>query len=77
MTLDNLKDKLSKRGNIQICKEGYVFTLLMTGDDLDNWKVVNEIQMEILNYVGDKYPSIEALRNDHHFFCIILTPKDA
>ena len=75
MVLDKLKTQLSKRGTIQLCKEGYVFTLLMTGEKLDNWQTVNAIQMEVLECVGDKYPLIECMRNDTNFLCIVLRPN--
>ncbi len=73
--IDSLKTKLSKIGTVQICKDGYVFALLMTGQNLDNSKVVNKIQMEVLGYFGDKYPLIECMRNDKDYFCLILSPK--
>lgn len=75
MTLNRLKQKLTKYGNIQIVKEGFVFSLLITGAGLSKSTVVAEIQNLVLSYAGDKYPMIEAMRNDDTFFCLILKPK--
>lgn len=72
MNLDNLIHKLSKKGTVQLCKEGYVFTLLMTGKKLDNWQTVYTIQQEVVEYVGEKYPLIECMRNDEYFLCLVL-----
>jgi hypothetical protein len=75
MTLDKLKELLSKYGTIQLCKKDYVFTLLMTGENLRNWQLVNEIQTEVVKCVGAEYPVIECMRNDKDFFCIVLRPN--
>lgn len=75
MTIVQLKIKLSKHGNIQIIKEGVVFTLLLTGEKLSNAKTVQAIQQNVLEYAGEKYPLIEAIRNDESFFCMILAPQ--
>lgn len=75
MTLDELKKVLSAFAHIQIIKEGYVFTVLMTGKGLSNSQRVMSIQKHIMNYTADKYPLIEAIRNDDTFFCLILKPK--
>ncbi len=74
MTLDKLKTNLSKRGTIQICNEGLVFTLLMTGKNLSDWQTVSAIQMDLLEYAGYKYPVIETMKNDKEFLCIVLRP---
>lgn len=75
MTLNGLKQKLTKYGSIQIVREGFVFSLLITGTGLSKSTVVAEIQNLVFSYVGEKYPAIEAMRNDETFFCLILKPK--
>lgn len=70
--IEQLIKKLSKYGDVQVCKEGHVFTLLITGNNLDNWIIVNEIQMKVIEYAGKKYPFIEVLKNSKHFLCYIL-----
>ena len=75
MNINKLKQQLLKYGTIQLCKEGYVFTLLITGEKLDNWKTVNAIQMGVLEYVGDNYPLIECVKNDENYFCMVLKPN--
>lgn len=72
---DQLKQELSKLGTIQLFKKGYVFTLLMTGENLSNWKVASDIQIKVAEHVGDQYPTIECISNDENHFCIILKPN--
>lgn len=73
--MENLKIELSKFGELQICKEGFVFTVLITGEKLSNWVTAMGIQKLITDYAGDKYPIVECLRDDENFFCIVLKPK--
>ena len=73
MNLENLKKELSKVGTIQAIKEGVVFTLLMKGSGLSNYKIVSGITMDVLDYVGDKYPNIEVMKNDDDFLLLVLS----
>jgi hypothetical protein len=73
--MEKLKLKLLKFGNPRVLKEGLVFTVLITGDKLSNWKNVEEIQRLIIEHTADKYPHIEVLVNDDNFFCMVLKPK--
>lgn len=75
MTLENLKMKLCKYGTPQIVKEGIVFSVLLTGTGLSKSTTVMKLQQLILEYVKEKYPIIEAFRNDDTFFCMILKPR--
>lgn len=75
MDLQGLKDVLSKYGNILIIKEGAVFSLLMKGENLSNIKKLQDIQSTVLDYAGDRYPVIEAFRNDDRYLCMILKPE--
>ena len=76
MNLEGLKKKISKYGTLEVIKEGYVFTVLMTGSDFTKWNVVSEIQGAVIEYVGAKYPIIEVLKNEEDFFCLILRPEN-
>jgi len=73
--MNELKLELSKFGLLQICKEGFVFTVLMTGKGFSSWTRTMDIQKLITDYAGEKYPIVECLRNDDDFFCIVLKPK--
>lgn len=63
---------LSEFGTVQICKAGVVFTLLMTGTGLTKMSTANKIQMLVVEFTGDDYPTVEAMRNDETYYCIIL-----
>lgn len=71
---EHLKMRLSKVGRIELTKEGHVFTLFMSGADFTNWKLLEQIQQRVLKYCGDKYPVIEAMKNDTSFLLLILKP---
>ena len=77
MKLEKLKQELCKYGHLQIIKEGYVFTVLITkmASSLSNYKNVAEIQKAIINYTSEKYPIIELLVNDDNFFLVVLHPS--
>lgn len=75
MTLENLKIKLCRYGNLQILKEGVVFSVLITGKGMTNSDSVIKIKELIMSYVGEKFPIIEAMRNEEDFLCLILKPK--
>ena len=72
MDIEQLKKQLSKFGTIEVIKAGVVFTLLMKGKDLANSNTVSKINMDVIEAVGDKYPKIEAMKNDDDFFLIVL-----
>ncbi len=70
-----LLSNLSRYGLVQICKADYVFTLLITGENLSRGSVYSEITTAVLNFVGDRYPIVETVRNDENFFCLVLKPR--
>ena len=74
MKLDTLKLRLCKFGIPQVVKEGLVFTVLITGKGLEKSETVTAIQELVLDYAVDKYPLIEAVKNEDEFFLIILKP---
>lgn len=73
--LTELQDKLSEIGTIEVLKDDYVFTLLMSHQDLDLSKHRKPFKvMEIVcDYITDK-PHIEVFKNDSHFVLIVLKP---
>lgn len=75
MTIDGLKQKLCAFGFPLIVKEGVVFTVLIKGKNLSQYKNVEAIQNLILGYAGEKYPLIEAMVNEDEFFCLVLKPQ--
>ena len=72
MEFEKLKELLSKHGQIEVIKDGYVFTLLMTGKELSKWTTFSEIQENVLKYLGGKFPNIEVMRNEKEYFCLVL-----
>jgi len=74
MTIEKLKEKLCKYGHPFIVKEGVVFTVLIKGSNLSKWENVNAIQKMVLDYAGEKFPTIEAMVNDNEVFCLVLGP---
>ena len=72
---ENLKEKLSELGTIQIIKVGHVFTLLLTGPGLSKSSTLQQIFDLIRKYPMRNYPVIEAMRNNDNFFCIVLRPR--
>lgn len=75
MNIENFKLQISEFGTIQICKADLVFTLLLTGEKLDSWQTIISIQMKVLEFIGHKYPIIEAMKNDSNFYCLVLKSK--
>ena len=75
MTLHELKLKLSAIARIEILCEKLVFTLLLTGDNLTNMKVNNEVLGLVTEYTKERYPVIETMKNGKTFFCIVLKAK--
>lgn len=75
MSIESLKRKLVKYGNIEICKEGFVLTVLITGTGLTKVGRVMELQQIINEYAGERFSAIEAMRNDETYFCMVLKPR--
>jgi hypothetical protein len=76
MLLEKLKSKLIAFGNLEVCKEGDVFTVLITGEDLINQNKYLQIMGLVSDYASDKYPHVEIMKNDRHFVCIILKKRN-
>lgn len=75
MRLEILEEKLSKIADIQICKAGYVFTLLMTGEKLTNFRTFNMILNIVIEETNDVYPIIETTKNGENYVLIVLRPE--
>jgi hypothetical protein len=70
--VEELKMILLQYGDIEILKAGEVFSVVLTGKNLSNWRTVDTLQSAILNVAAIKYPTIEALKIDDHIFVMIL-----
>lgn len=71
MNLDSIKTKLCEFGDLRMCKAGHVFTLLITGSNLQNMQAVIGIQDALLPVIKE-YPCIECLTNDIDHFMVVL-----
>lgn len=72
--MHKLKLKLSKYGTVVLMKQGYTFTVFITGRGLSNLNKVLEMQKLITDHAKE-YPSVEALSNDETYFLLVLKPK--
>lgn len=75
MNIDKIIRKLSKFGDVHVCKAGLVFTVFITGKNLDSTDTFMAIH-EIVKDVKDKYKNIEVLKNDSNFYLMVLKPID-
>ena len=73
--LEDLSIELSKYGNLEVIKEGSVFTVFITGTGLAGWRTISEIQKLINNYTSEYYPTIEIFNTSETHFLLILKPK--
>lgn len=69
---NSLTKKLSKYGRVEVCNANYVFTLLITGKNLDNGLTVTDILNSTNELMKEQFPIIEALVNESHFYLLIL-----
>ena len=77
--MDEIIKKLNFYGNIEVIKDEYVFTLLMTkkpnGYSLTMQQIPFKILEIVTNYLGDKKPNIEVMKNEVDFLLLVLKPK--
>lgn len=66
-----LHRRLSKYGDVQMCKAGEVFTLLITGQKLGRVKTNLDIVDE-LGAINTVYPVIECMKTDDTVFLLVL-----
>lgn len=73
--LVELTEKLSEIGNVDVIKDEYVFTLLMSNTDLDlsKYRKPFKVMELVTDYITDK-ENIEVFKSDSHFILIILKP---
>lgn len=69
--MENLKNELSKLGEIEVLKNDYVFTLLMKTPKAS--KLILKVMGLVTEYITDK-PNIEVIKNDEDYILIILKP---
>jgi hypothetical protein len=79
--MDELIEKLNLYGNIEVLKDEFVFTLLITSR-VNGWALTTgQVPLKILelvtNYLGDTKPIIEVVKNEKDFILIVLKPKVA
>lgn len=79
--MEELIEKLNFYGNIEVLKDDFVFTLLITrkpnGWVLTTGQVPLKILEIVTNYLGDKKPMIEVMKNEKDFILLVLKPKVA
>lgn len=77
--LENLTRNLSKYGIVQVIKNDFVFTLLMTKDKESLTKFMRPLTIMKLccDYLGDEKPNIEVMKNEEDFLLLVLKPKVA
>ncbi len=71
--MTELIEKLSAYGTVEVCNAKEVFTLLMTGENLDKMDTAVVIQKLITEAVTDRYPNLENIRNKDFYYCIVLS----
>jgi len=80
-TMEEIIKKLSFYGNIEVLKDEFVFTLLMTKKENGYNLTMQQIPFKILEivtgYLGDKKPDIEVMKNEETFLLLVLKPKFA
>lgn len=67
--MDELKKKLFDYGDIEVIKDGVVFILLMTGNEMG--KKVLQILGLVTMYIKDK-PIAEVIKNEDNYVLIVL-----
>jgi hypothetical protein len=74
-TIDSLTEKLSEYGTVEAIKEGVVFSLLLTGQEMSKMIKFQSIQKLVLDYTQEKYPYVEILQNSDTYVYMILKSK--
>ena len=74
--MEKLKLELAKIGTIEVIKNDYVFTLLLTKDkiDLDSNRIPFKVLELITKYIAEEKPKIEVMKNNKNFIRIVLKP---
>lgn len=72
-TKEQLIKSLSKFGDVQVYKEGSVFTLLITGTGLSSTETFLAIH-RLVKEIQGRYKNVEVLKNDDTFYLVVLKP---
>ena len=75
--LAEITNELSKIGTVQVIKNDFVFSLLMTKDkqNLSDGMVSLKVLDVVTNYLGNEKPIVEVMKNEEDFLILILKPK--
>lgn len=71
--MDELKLQLSQYGQVEVINEGAVFLIFMTGNDLTEYKKVSKVINLVVDYTKEKYPKVQAMRNEKNYLIMVLT----
>lgn len=72
-----MTNELIKYGNIEVIKNDYVFTLLMTKANeysLTSGQIPLKVLGIVTSYLGQEKPNIEVMKNEEDYLLLILKP---
>lgn len=72
-----ITNELIKYGNIEVIKNDYVFTLLMTKANeysLNSGQIPLKVLGIVTSYLGQEKPNIEVMKNEEDYLLLILKP---
>lgn len=72
-----MTNELIKYGNIEVIKNDYVFTLLMTKANehsLTSGQIPLKVLEIVTSYLGQEKPNIEVMKNEEDYLLLILKP---
>ena len=72
--MHELTYKLANEGDILVCKNDYVFTLLMRINDCNARKVFGIMEI-VYNYLEGDKEIVEVCKNDDEYLLLILKPE--
>ena len=78
MLMNKLIEKLNFYGNVEVIRNDFVFTLLLTkkqnGLSLSAGQIPLKVLEVVINFIGSEKPNIEVMKNEENFLLIILKP---
>ena len=74
--LHEMTNELSKLGTVQVIKNEFVFTLMMTKDkqDLSSGQIPLKVLGIVTSWLGSEKPNIEVMKNEEDFLLLVLKP---
>jgi len=72
-----MTNELLKYGNIEVIKNDYVFTLLITKENeysLTSGQIPLKVLGIVTSYLGQEKPNIEVMKNEEDYLLLILKP---